>query len=73
MTLPSRTRNILLSILCLGGVAIATVGASDAERTDLTIQEWSRLVWDSASRGDQKRLEAYFDAGISSFVTCAQT
>ncbi len=62
MTFLSRTRNVLLSILCLGWVAIAAVGATDAERTDLTIQEWSRLVWDSASRGDQKRLEAYFDA-----------
>ena len=63
MRLLSRTRNVFLSVLCLSGVAIAAVGATDADRTDqLTIREWSRLVWESARHGDQQRFEAYLNA-----------
>jgi carboxyl-terminal processing protease len=62
MTRLSTTRTILLSMLCVGGVVVAPLGAADTEVAELTIQEWSKLVWESASRGDQQRLDAYFDA-----------
>ena len=62
MTRFSRTRTILFSLLCVGGAIVAPLGAADTERANLTIQEWSRLVWESASSGDQRQLDAYLDA-----------
>ena len=61
MTRLTRTRTVLFSILCGVGALVALVGATEDRRADdLTLQEWSRLVWESASRGDQGKLEAYF-------------
>ena len=62
MTRFSSTGTILLSLLCAGGVVVAPLGAADTDRPELTIQEWSKLVWESASRGDQAGLDAYLDA-----------
>ena len=62
MTRFSSTRTVLLSSLCIGGVVVAPLGAADTDRPELTIQEWSKLVWESASRGDRARLDAYLDA-----------
>ena len=60
MTRLTCTRTLLFSILCGAAALVAPVGAVEAERADqLTLQEWSRLVWESASRGEQGKLEAY--------------
>ncbi len=62
MTRFSSTRTILLSLGCIGAVVVAPLGAADTVQPALTIQEWSKLVWESASNGDQQRLDAYLDA-----------
>ena len=62
MTRFRSTRTILLSLLYVGGVFVAPLAAADTEQAELTIQEWSRLVWESANSGDQRSLDAYLDA-----------
>ena len=62
MTRFSHTRTTLLSLLCVGGVVVAPLSAENEAANELTIQEWSRLVWESASSGDVDSLNAYFDA-----------
>jgi len=59
MTRLTCTRTVLFSILCGGGALVAPVGAEAERAEQLTAQEWSRLVWESASRGEQGKLEAY--------------
>ncbi len=56
MTLLKTTRFFLLVVLCICGVV---TGPAHAEQQELTLKQWSRAVWDSASKGDQGALETY--------------
>ncbi len=57
MTRLSATRIVILVVvICLWGMVVSP---ARADEQPLSIQEWSRLVWDSARRGDQNQLETY--------------
>ena len=57
MTRFTTARSLAITLL-LGAAVALPVRAGEVD-PPLTLQEWSRLVWDSASRGDQGQLDDY--------------
>ena len=57
MTRSRPTRNLLLILfICVWGTVATQARADDQQ---LTLDQWARLVWDSASRGDLGALDTY--------------